>query len=484
MSHKQLEAFNSYKRYLLLSGPRKSSKTYANEHRLTRHAWETDRGCISIISKNIKTAKEGGVWADLTNIIWPEWFNSGIGIEYGKVGKNYAPGQDGQTRTLYCKLRNRHGNYTTIYLNSLDYDGDVENLLKERRFSMIYFPELSKFKTRKVFDIATQSLRMPHLRYEDHQLIADTNPADEGEDSWIYMLWYLERIQENHPDPEFQKDLELIEIMLHENPYLSEREKKDVIAAHRHDPDLYARYVDGKWTSSTKDSFFADTYREEVHVLGNANSANEGDWEVLLPPENTLTLYTGWDIGDINHAAHIAYKSQDAAMSNQYGIIDEQVVIGERIKLSDFVEAFMELMQKWVDFIGRPILWRHWSDNSSWKYSAAAESTEELIVRRASDGLIKLHAAPKFNGSVKKRVDLTKILLFENRLLVSAHCIRTRQMFKSLRPGGTRIKYIADTEHKHPFDSFTNILIAEEPQDLARYQPTTGRSKPKMIELG
>lgn len=480
----QAKIFNCYKRYVLASGPRKSSKTYGNLHRLTRHAWETDRGSIAIFSKNIKVAKEGGVWADLTDIIWPEWFKSGIGIEYGKVGKNYAPGQDGQTRTLYCKLKNRHGNYTKVYLNSLDFDGDVENALKERRFSMIYFAELSKFKTRKVFDTAIMSLRIPHLRYEDHMFLADTNPADEGENSWIYKLWYEERIREMHEDPEFQKDLELVEIMLHENPYLSERERKDVIAAHRHDPDLYARYVDGKWTASNKDSFFVDTYREERHTIGDATKADEVDWEILLPPEKTTTLYTGWDIGDINHAAHIAYKAQDEKGDNHYGVLDEQVVIGERIKLADFVEGFMELMRKWQDFLGTPIIWRHWSDNSSWKYSAAAESTEELIVRRVSGGLIRLGAAPKFNGSVKKRVDLTKIILFENRLIVSAHCIRTRQMFKGLRPGGGKLKYIADNEHKHSFDSLTNIIIAEEPVDLARYQPQAGKIEKEIIELG
>lgn len=483
LSPKQLEVYNCYKRYLLVSGPRKSGKTWASLERISRHIWETNHGCVALFSKTVKASKEGGVWKALTEIVWPKWFEAGIGFKYVK-----SPMQDGQTRTMFCKIANMHGNYTTVYLNSLEHVNQAEDKLKERVFSMVYFSELSKFKDRNVFTHAAETLRMPHLDYDDHMFLADTNPADEGEDSWIWKLWFEERRRVDHEDPDFQNDLQLIEIMMTENPFLSQRALMDVIAKYRHDPDQYARYVEGKWVRASRDAFFSLNFKPVEHVVGNIMPKREEDWEIILPHESCTTLYCGWDIGDKNPALSLMQKrtieTEPSKPLNVYDVLDELVVNNQEVGLRDFVEEVMELMVKWETFLGRPLQWVHWSDTSSFGHKIIADATEALRVLQFSEGAIQLQGAYKKAGSQRKRVDLTNRLLFENRIHFSANCVKHIEMMKVLRRGPNQGQYIADIDAKDIFDAFSYVLISEEPKDLAlAAYPRVGKRAPQIVEV-
>lgn len=461
LSQKQVEIANCRKRYLLVSGPKKSGKTLGCCHRAMRHLWDTDRARAALFTRTKTVAKEGGVWNDIIDIVMPEWLGANMGMRLIT-----PPKLDAQTRQAYFEVSNRHGTKSRMSLNSLDYDMDIESVARGKRWSLVWFNELSNFKNRRVFDITIDQLRCVHLGYDDHQWMGDTNPDDEGEENWIYKLWYQERIDENHQSPAFRNDLHLIEVMIHDNPFLSDRERENLIATFKYDPDLYDRYIRGIWTSSTRDSHFSDVFRPGFHIVGDTSSKNEEDWEVLLPESECDTLISGWDLGSINHSITLIEPAR-IDDTTVYKVLDERVHIGENIGLELVVREAMEMFKKWEDLIGRPIIWRHWSDKNAFDaYRPAAELYDYQLVYKFSEGKIGLLAAPKFHYSIPARINLTRRLFHTERLLISARCFRTISMVRSIKKGRRSSDAIDRTSpHKHPFDSMTYPLLAECPTD-------------------
>jgi len=487
---KQLEVFNARKRYTLVDGPKKSGKSIANLHRLARHLWEVPSR-VGVFTKTLRNAKSGGVWNDLIDIILPEWFDSGIGIRFTtrKSDGTYGPKQDANTRMQYFKVRNSHGTQSEVQLHSIDNEREVESIAKGTRFSMFYFAELSNFKNRLVFDITSDQLRMPSIAFEDHMWLADTNPSDDGPDSWIYKLWYSFLEMEDCPQPNLQRHLQRIQIMIEDNPYLSEEEVNDLKERFVYDPDLYARYIEGKWVHAVKDALFETQFKPAVHVLGNTDALDEDQWEILLPSDNCSQLLSGWDLGDRYHSAHIVEKVS-TANGQTFLVLDECCKLNpeEQVSIKDFTEEFLELYEFWMKRAingrvgpdGKPILeipWVHWADSQALNsYRSGADNYDANLVYSYSDARIAFNAAPKFPGSVQTRIRLVKTLLFEGRLLISAKCQSTIQMFKSLK-AGSGAKPIAPSKHRHPFDSLSYLLASEEPWGLLEDLDKTGNDE-------
>ncbi|MGW8178984.1 MAG: phage terminase large subunit, partial [bacterium] len=401
LAPKQLEIYNSKGRCILASGPKMSGKTWGNLHRLIRHAIETPKARIGMFAKTVKNAKSGGVWADILDIVLPEWLDAGVTkITTRKSDGTYGPKQDAQTRMMYIRLKNMYGSESEIQLHSIDNEREVEAIAKGTRFSMFYFAELSNFKSRLVFDITSDQLRMPGLEFWDHLWLADTNPSDDGPDSWIYKLWYEDRLDPDSKTPALQKQLALIEVMIRDNPYLSDEEREALMQRFSHDKDLYSRYIEGKWTRASKGSLFGDYYREETHRIGNVDSINEEEWEVLLPSDHCHTLLTGWDLGDKYHSAHIA-EPIETVEGTVYMILDEvNHITDDNMGISEFVEKFMDRYEVWLKQCKREPSWRHWSDSAALtNYRAGAEGYDQNLVYRYSDGNVDLNGAPKFPGS-------------------------------------------------------------------------------------
>jgi hypothetical protein len=478
ISPKQLEIFNSTGRYLLVSGPRYSSKTIGVLHRLMRHCWETRSGRVGIFCKTIRNAKSG-VWSDLIDVILPEWEANLDGFKV-----TVPPKVDGVTKMHYMRIANMHGNETEIQLHSLDVDHDIEEKIKGTRFSLIFFSELSNFKDSCVFTISKGQLRLPGLPYQKHQWIGDTNPAEEGTNSWIYKMWYEEPGKDDHPDPEYIAQFDLIEAMVDDNPYLSEYDKKDLIATFRPDPELYDRYVLGKWTASSSNSHFGKVFKFDTHVVGNIDSPIENEWEVILPTNNCTELIGGWDLGDRNHAFHILEKV-NTVQGTRWTVLDELVVLHADVSLEDFTGEAMDRIERLEEHLGNEVRWTHWSDTSSMvRYRASANTYDHRVVAAASNGKINLIGAPKFSGSVRQRVKLLKDLLMQNRLHVSAHCVKTVEMFRYLRRGKSVGQYVIGDDNKHSFDSLSYALIGEMSADLEiSSDPTTGRMSLTAVPL-
>ncbi len=467
LSPKQTIVFNDFHKYILLSGCRRSSKTVACLHRLLRHAWETPMARIAIFARTRKSAEQGGVFTDLMDTVVPEWVSAGFGFRVCSGNKDASTSLiDGATRILYLDVSNVHGNKSRIQLHSLDFDFDIEAAIRGTRFSMIYFSELSNFENRIVYVISAEQLRMPHLREDQHMWLADTNPAPDGSASWIYKLFYEERLAENHPYPTEQKKFSVHEFGLQDNPFISEEEKQGVAARHAHDPDLMSRFVHGLWTTRTEDSVFAGVFLPDTHVLGNIKAFNEEDWELLLPTDTCSSFVTGWDLGSKNHAMVLIEKipGPDGSI---FCVLDEVVTLDQTLPIPDFTDFVLERVDFWEAYIRlnchtKPLEWKHWSDQSAFdQYRAALGGYDHSSVALASEGRIMLLAAPKGKGSITKRIDIARRLLFQNRLFVSAKCIEVIKMLGGLRPGKTRLDPVARGPLVHTFDALTYALSAE-----------------------
>lgn len=483
---KQFEVYNDYHRYLLVTGPRKSAKTIAVINKIVRHAWENDRAMVAIVTKTIKNAKTG-VWEDLIKFVLPQWINANIGLRYTQ-----EPKVTGDARLNLLRITNAQGTESEIQLHSVDYCQEIVAKFKGSRFSLIFFSEIDNFDDRVIFDIGTDQLRSFTVPYKELQFIGDCNPPESGTRNWQHDLWFKEKDRDDHPDPEFQNQLHRIEFKLDDNPFIDEREKKDLKAKYRYRKATYNRFINGQWEDDSTEGHFSDVFNETVHILGDV-----GKGERILPSEGCLeqapgsgTLLTGWDPGEVNHAMVILEKIETAGKDDQvvtkFAVLDELQVLNRRIGLRAFAEGAIELIDKWekycLDNYKRKPRWRHFSDSSAFRFKSAAESTDELLVREISQGRINLAAAPKYRNSVRDRVKLVHQLLFEQRLFFSGQCQNVLTSIRMLKKGDSAVEYVLINEHKHAFDALSYALISEAPIDLVLLNDLkVGRVKPRHI---
>lgn len=468
----------SKKNLVLASGPRYASKTVGALNAVVQHAWNTDRGNVALIALTQSVGIDSGIWTDLTETVIPEWIAGDFGLEW--VKKPYI---QNVTKKPACQITNRFGNVTKFQLDSLKNELEVEDRYKGKRYSCIFVNELSKFRKRKTFDTLKQALRMVHLREEDHLLLCDTNPAEEGSQSWIFKLYFDFKSAE----PEQFKDiftefgdvppetliplrdaLNLIEFTIDDNLACSPEKKASLMADFAHDDDLLQRYYFGKWVTASTDAIFYKVFRPKFHVVQD-----------LFVESDCFELQTGHDPGATNYACVFGEKVIPDIVrypKNKgkpiFKCLEEQVVIGEDFDLYEFIAEILTKMDAWEEHIGRPgkTIWTHWSDRSVYDtkipFLDRIWATEILL---ASNNRLRLIAAARGKGSVQVRVDFVRKLLFSERLFVDAEfCPHVAEMFKSLKKGATVSAVIErGSKFKHIFDALSYWLVSECVDELA-----------------
>lgn len=461
ISKKQFLIVNDKHRILLVSGPRKTGKTIGLAHKAIRHGWDVPNAHVAIFVMYTKTGVNGGVWTDLTKIALPSWLESGmvgdtgLPIEITTISPDGLPGDktDPKTRSVYFRMRNRHGGEAEFRLYSLDNENEIDQVLKGTRRSMIWFSELSNFKNPEVMKKSILQLRMvgDGMGFKDHVWVADTNPADEGTESWIYKKFYVERTQKDHPYPVQQASMGLIEVFLDDNPYLAPGEADEIRFLYHDDPIGYAQNVNGQWVaSSQKRNVFADVLAPEVHFI-------DGPIEV---DGDARELKAGWDIGSVNHAAVIVEQKIFEGRP-YYMVIDELVLIDEEISTEEFTLKFMEKMDALDKYYARKFLYTHWSDDTAVnQYRASIKGYDAMQVNNASGGRIELQPAEKPGGSVEESIKIIRRLLIDERLFVGSNCPMVQSALRKVRRGKT--KPIEDTEDKHAIDALRYVIYMED----------------------
>lgn len=463
-----------------------SGKSLSAVNRVARHLWENDGAVVGIIGKTLRNIKASGVWQDLTTSRWgiPQWENSGIGFKYVD-----EPKMTGDTKMTFFRVRNRYGGTSECQVHSLEHEHEVEAKFKGGRWSMIYLPEADQFKSRHTFDILEDQLRIIDIPYEEHQLIADCNPPPEGPDHWIHDIWFKQINPDSTPYKEkYASKFKRIHFGIDENPFLTEDDKDTLKQKYLHDKNQYARMVEGKWERDQAIGHFADFFIENMHIQGNTNSADEADWQILVPSKSCIEMLVGWDPGDVNHAASFI-APRDLGDQAAFDIIDEIVVLDGRVSLSDFTDMVTDQMDFWESIVkdryGRDrIKWTHRADLSVTRYRSASDMEDALVVQAASDNRIVLRGVPKQRHSVARRISLCKRLFFDNRLFVSAQCRHHIDMFRFLRKGKNKSDIIEHkSKFKHIFDALTYALLEEVPEDIERRREPEVATKVISVEI-
>jgi hypothetical protein len=509
---KQYEVFNDFHRYLLVHGPRKSSKTWGIIHKVIRHAFDVRGATFGIVTKTIKNAKASGVWTLLSNVMLPFW-QHGLAAELWEpwmpeAWKHGCPGFEviegpkttGDTKMSFVKIRNRHGTISEIQQHSLEHASEVEAKFKGPFYSSFWLSEFDQYCDRHAFDIFCDALRMPGVSFEQHQIIADCNPPESGPNNWMHDLWFKFMdspvpIDEPDVDKIFRDGLHKILVMIEDNPQLDPRERDELYARYRKRATWFNRFCKGVWEQDITDGFFSDVYDEGVHVLGHTNGPPE-EHERLVPTAQCKVLLTGWDCGLAkNHSFHIIEKIINEIVVDDprtgqkmrkqlvsFSVLDEVVVIATYISIREFALRCLERIVFWSKWQLKhhnvALRFRHWSDSDALDTRAAADKSTAAIIAEATDGQVMVDGAPKYKNSRRDRVQLAWQLLYERRLHVSAQLARTRLMLVNLSPGTKVGDYIKKSAHVHPFDSLTYPIVAEAPIDMIKSASLTTASKP------
>ena len=473
------------KQFVLFSGPRLTGKTECSVNCVVDHAWRTDRGNISVVSVSQSTGLDSGIWNKLVRITIPQWIDSGMGIQW--VKKPYTANV---TKRPACSVTNAFGTVTEIQLDSLKYEQEVEDRFKAREFTCMYVPELSHFQNKKTFDIWSECLRASWLRDDQFLFLADTNPADDGEDSWIYFLWFvmprlnyaeycevcrkkdLATLSESAFDS-YKASLGALTFNIQDNPFLSKARIERLEATYHSDADLHDRYILGLWKKASTDALFHKVFRPRFHIIGEIETPGTPKPEIMIPEKSTTRLIGGWDPGEGTNSAFsiiekvqgkIRLESGKLVEKSIFKVLDEVVITGIDHNLDEFVEQCVIRMEFWADKCGQDFEWDHWSDRSVFDRKDPRSSRYyHALVHEISQGAVTLKAADRGPGSVRQRISLMRKLLFEGRIFFSNDLApRAIEMCRTLRAGTTLLQPIAKGANgKHSFDSIMYAVASE-----------------------
>lgn len=466
ISEKQATILADDHKYLLVSGPRESTKTVGCSADVVNRAFYTPRASVAIVAISQTNATDRGIWDRISTEerdfsgkavgTVQQWVDGGFGLKWVQ-----KPRMTPHTHKPYLKITDYWGGTSTIQVYSLQNEKDVEEIFKNLEFTMIFITELSNFKRRFTFDTLSKCLRGAGRPESHFRFLADTNPSDEGQDSWIHKLWYQDRVAPwNEDQKHFYNQFGLIEFTVDDNCYYSREKKLEMKAQWSYDQNLYARMYEGKWIRNSSSGFFQDVFRPN-HIKGDLPTASDPNPEEMTTQEGCTELMTSCDLGSgVNSAAHIIEPYWSGGKMC-FKILDELISVGEKVSTEEFTEVWLEKKRFWEKEAGGRVFWSHWGDSDIHKYEAAADTTRHKIVYSISKGEIYIQGVKKGQNSVMGRFNMLRQLFYENRLFISARCIQTIEALRNIkREARTEFKPLNKeinpaSPWKHAIDSFS-----------------------------
>lgn len=487
---KQWDVYDAREQIILVDGSRWGGKSVAISHKVCNHLWGTPGANFAIFAKSVKLAKDGGSWQMLLENILPLWFNANLlckdGVHHFEMLSRTAEGLpgakvDANTRTAYFDVRNWYGGKSRCWLFSINNENEIEEKVKNKNFSGMWFIELSMWKERKLLPVTINSLRMPGLgeNAEKYFLwIGDTNPDEVlGRNSWIYQVFYVERnkpaeVNESDEEKEMLRELyrQMRVITMHwrENPHMTRQQQARLYATCRGDKALKEAYYEGVWGQGgfqTKHHFRHLFNAAEHVVIGDTEECDQID-----VAESTTTLKSGWDIGSVNHACVLLDKWYRRVGEREiacYSALDEIVHIGEgqdhddHVQLAQFTEWVLIAMGQIDKRNGRTFNWDHFADDSALNvFRPNSENPYDYLeIAAASKGKIGLQGVYKPARSRRTRIRMISLLLQQKRLFISTRCRLITAALINL--SSSKTQYIVRDEHLHVFDALSYPIFAE-----------------------
>lgn len=477
LSEKGYSAFNCYKRFLLCSGAKKTTKTISIANRFLRNMWEVDGAVGAIIGHTMSNTKHG-TYRDLIKWVLPGWCNADFGMKVIR-----GPITDNASKKEFIIVRNMHGGESEIQLHSLDYELDVEKKFRSLRFSCIWLAEADLFADRSVFDLLRQQLRLIGVPLARHQFLFDCNPPLEGDEHWLHDVFRKATDPKSkHYLPKHEELFKEYQFGLDDNPFMPEEEKEEIKRSYAHDPVKYARFCKGEWIVDTAGGLFDDTYVHNVHCVGSAESPDKSEWECIVPPEDTPRLLTGTDTGAFNHATSFIVPRMNEEGLWVYDCFDEVCNIGKQVSMDEYAKQVWERVQFWTKWmtdtykLTEPPLWRHWCDSSLFSYESKSNTNDAQIFMDVSDGHIGMRSpvGQKHRRQVAARVAMMQRLLHAQRFFISAQCHWNISWARFLKPGrAANQTLMPGSIHSHTFSATSYAIGAELPHELkTQYTPT------------
>lgn len=454
------------------------------------HAWRVPHAEVALVSISQSSGLGSGVWDQLMDAILPQYMALDEGMKW--VRKPFTA-QSSKRPTAV--VTNAHGGTSRFQLESLKDENEVEERFKNKSYTAMFVTELSHYRNAGTFKCWKQSLRSAHgIDPNLFLFLGDTNPSDEGTNSWLYHQWFIRRTQTYAEYCDFQaarglpisseedftlvnSRLGLLEFEINDNWFLTDQEIRELIDNYSHDHDLYDRYILGKWVEASAGALFSQHFREGIHVAGEFETPGNPDPEILVPHDSTWSLFLSVDPGtSANSAGSIFEKvvsrpNPESTPVPCFNILDELAIIGQDHTLEEFTLKLCEIMLWWEQRMGRVFEWHYWSDRSVFEHTDQTshkfyhqiifdvsarfwrQKYEEMGVQQYAMRAIALQAADRSRGSLEQRVDIARKLLFEERLRISRRCPNHVQAFKSLPPDkrnpaipakGHKMKHIFD----------------------------------------
>lgn len=456
----QMKAFNCYKKYMLLYGERSSGKTIVALHRILRHCWETKGALVMICTVTKTSAKAGGAWEKLYRDVLPKW-HDGLGMEFT------VPKMDAE-RNHYIKVSNCHGEWVLIMLKSIPYGDAIRPRFKGAEPSMVFFDELTETDDESYFtDVIQQIWRRSDIKHQHY--IAACNPADDGEDHWVYKT-FIERPEEEKV-AEWERDTASFHIPMSENVLMENRQTyiETVKRACSSDPTAYDRLILGKWVKKQSGKgIFAGFFNMNLHVRGEKASRNR------IMPNTDYPIIMGYDLGDVNQG--VAFMQELPMKQGMVWVIfDELAITGEPIPYEFLVPRIMRKMDLWCRQSRHKFSFRHISDKSAWdRFRAVTGSYDYMELQNHSreqldkhadnyqylDKIIRVIPCPKPDGSVEQRTKILIHLLQNEQIIIDAHCEHSINMFMQMRSGKDSIYTpTKNNPHKHIYDAISYPIL-------------------------
>lgn len=417
--------YDSGAKFILAYGERGSGKSVGALHKLCKHCWDNFNALAVVIVGVKRQAMEGGAWFKLETDILPQW-KAGLGMSWTDTKTNVA-------KDAFIFVSNRWGGWSRILLMSMPVGAFVKDRIKGLEPSFVLVDEVQTLDGPEYFNSVIQQLgRRPNIE-TTQPYVATCNPL--GPSSWQYKRFFISPKDEKG---EWNSKYLTVHVPIVENLHrLPPGYYEDnVISAVENDPIEYKRMVLGEWIDRPSgEAIFKHYWSPTLHIRGNANDGTR----ILPKPGYPLVL--GYDLGTANSAIsfmqNIPTKEKDLWL-----VFDEMVYTDAYIPYPALVPEIMRRLNFWNDTCKTEFDASHISDATAFNMYRATHGTyDALEVERLSKDAAKLYPkvtpirlmeCPKFAGSVPGRVRCVMKLLQQDRLLISASCLRTKDMFDQL----------------------------------------------------
>jgi hypothetical protein len=471
--------FNDPRNFILGYGEKGSGKSIGFGHKLVRHAYENENALVLIITPSIRTGSDG-IWYDLSSLILPQW-RDGFGLEYTDSKL------DPLTKDRHRWIRNRFGGWSKLLLISIPYAEAVENRIKGPAPSLVYIDELTNCNGKEYMQFTAAQLGRRRGIAGPQQFLASCNP--DGPSHWVYKAFWqdcedLENGVEGPDGVKRDKDYAVYHVPIQENIHRLPPGYVDrLMKVFRGDEVEMQRLIHGAWIDRpTGEGLFRTYFRPKLHVRGDAFRG-----QGLLPVPG-FPIQVGYDLGQVYNSVTFEQivPTRDKTLVL---VFDEIDYLKTRILYKTLTLEILERMRYWRTRLGYEFKFQHIADESAvnqWRPGGEGSYDAWDIERFSQDKegkpQIKIVGCPKGKGSVASRIQMVRLKLFQEELLVSDTCKNTKEMFLHLEEDEKgepkRSRFI------HKFDSLTYPMFKMEILTVKAAHSKANARIPTIIRIG